>query len=257
MQQMSERARSKPTIETELTAREVVRRAFRASIGLPSLIVLTGMMGFGSLAADGDMSLFTALAASAAIWGLPGQVAMAELWAAGASLVAVVLAVSLANARFMPMAMSLFPQMRGGRRRRSTPYLMVQLLSVNTWAACQEAFPGIPQNLRALFYTVFAGTILFAGQVGTAIGFFAIAVLPDSVTLGLIFLNPCYFALLFAGTRARPYVAALVFGALGGPLVYALIPGWSLLLTGFIAGSVAFFLLDSPKASGRVTERRP
>ncbi len=246
-----------PPAGAEPTAREVVRRAFRASVGLPSLIVLTGMMGFGSLAADGDMSLLTALAASAAIWGLPGQVAMAELWAAGASLVAVVLAVSLANARFMPMAMSLFPQMRGGTRKRWTPYLLVQLLSVNTWAACQEAFPGVPQSLRALFYTVFAGTILVAGQIGTALGFFAIALLPDSVTLGLIFLNPCYFALLFAGTRARPYVAALVFGALGGPLVYALIPGWSLLITGFIAGSAAFFLLDTRRSAGRGSETGP
>ena len=239
------------------TARNVARLAFRQGIGLPSVIVLTSMMGFGSLAADGGISLPTALSASALVWGLPGQVAMAELWAAGASLIAVVLAASLANARFMPMAMSLFPLMRGGTRHRGAPYLLVQLLSVNTWVACQEAFPLIPLHLRFVYYTAFAGTILIAGQIGTALGFFAVAVLPKGVTLGLIFLNPCYFALLFAGTRTRPFVAALLLGAFAGPIIYQLTPEWSLLLTGFIAGSAGFYFFDDGRSSKAAAGPRP
>lgn len=236
----------------DITARHVARLALRQGIGLPSVIVMTSMMGFGSLAADGGISLPTALSASAFIWGLPGQVAMAELWAAEASLIAVVLAASLANARFMPMAMSLFPLMRGGTRHPGMPYLLVQLLSVNTWAACQKAFGAIPIRLRVLYYTVFAGTILIAGQIGTGLGFFAVAVLPKPVTLGLVFLNPCYFALLFAGTRTRPYVAALLLGAVAGPMTFALTPEWSLLLTGFVGGTAAFLFIDdgrSPKGN--------
>jgi predicted branched-subunit amino acid permease len=240
-----------------MTARNVARQGFRQGIGLPSVIVLTSMMGFGSLAADGGISLPTALSASALIWGLPGQVAMAELWAAGASLIAVVLAASLANARFMPMAMSLFPLMRGGTRHPGVPYLLVQLLSVNTWVACQEAFPAIPMPLRYLYYTVFASTILVAGQVGTALGFVAVAALPEPLTLGLIFLNPCYFALLFAGTRARPFVAALLLGAFTGPILYKLIPEWSLLLTGLIAGSAGFYYFDGGRSSRPVKGPNP
>lgn len=240
-----------------MTSREVARLGFFRGLGLPSVIVLTGMMGFGSLAADGGIALPTALGASAAVWGLPGQVAMAELWSAGAGLATVVVAVSLANARFMPMAMSLFPLMRGGMRHRAAPYLLVQLLSVNSWAACHEAFPAMPVTLRALYYAVFASTLLVAGQIGTALGYFAVAVLPEAVTLGLIFLNPCYFALLFAATRVRPYVAALLLGALAGPAVYALTPEWSLLLTGFIAGSVAFFLVPPAGAGSRQSDSRP
>ncbi len=232
-----------------MTAGDAAKRGLRQGIGLPSVIVMTSMMGFGSLAADGGISVLTALAASALIWGLPGQVAMAELWAAGAGLIAVVLAASLANARFMPMAMSLFPSMRGGTHHRGAPYLLVQLISVNTWAACQEAFPTIPPHLRVVYYTAFASTILIAGQIGTGLGFFAVAVLPKAVTLGLIFLNPCYFALLFASTRTRPFVAALLLGAFAGPIIYALTPKWSLLLTGFVAGSAAFFFFGLGKSS--------
>lgn len=238
---MSRKSAERP-LGDEMNVGRVIRLGFLRGVGLPSIIVITGMMGFGSLAADGGISLPTALGASAAIWGLPGQIAMAELWVAGAGLATVIVAASLANARFMPMAMSLFPLMRGGMRNRAVPYLLAQLLSVNSWAACHEVFPLIPQNLRATYYTVFAATLLLAGQIGTALGFFAVAVLPKAVTLGLIFLNPCYFALLFAGTRTRPYVAALLLGAVAGPAVYALTPEWSLLLTGFIAGSAAFFL---------------
>jgi predicted branched-subunit amino acid permease len=241
----------------EVSARNVARQGFRQGVGLPSLIVLTSMMGFGSLAADGGISLQTAMSASALIWGLPGQVAMAELWSAGAGLIAVALAASLANARFMPMAMSLFPLMRGGTRHRAAPYLMVQLLSVNTWVACQQAFPGIPIRLRFVYYTVFASTILIAGQIGTALGFFAVAVLPKPVTLGLIFLNPCYFALLFAGTRSRPFVAALLLGALTGPLIYRVTPEWSLLLTGLIAGSAGFYFFDGSGRAGEAGGAKP
>ena len=240
-----------------MTARDIAKLGFRQGIGFPSVIVMTSMMGFGSLAADGAMSLVTALSASALVWGLPGQVAMAELWATGASLLAVVLAASLANARFMPMAMSLFPMMRGGTHHRGAPYLLVQLLSVNTWAACQQAFPGIPLHLRFVYYTAFATTILIAGQIGTALGFFSVAVLPKPVTLGLIFLNPCYFALLFAGTRSRPYVAALLLGAITGPVIYSLTPDWSLLISGFIAGSGAYFFFDRAKRPRTGTGPKP
>ena len=139
--------------------------------------------------------------------------------------------------------------MRGGTRNPGTPYLLVQLLSVNTWAACQETFPAIPLHLRVVYYTVFASIIMVAGQIGTGLGFFAVAVLPKPVTLGLIFLNPCYFALLFAGTRTRPFVAALLLGACSGPILYALTPEWSLLLTGFVAGSAGFFFFDDSASS--------
>ncbi len=225
-----------------VNARSVALRGVADGLGMPWIMVMTSMMGFGSLAADAGMSLPGALVSTAAIWGLPGQVAMVELYATGANLLAIALAVSFANARFMPMAMSLLPMMRSAGRKRSVEYLLAQLMSINSWALCQEAFPSLPMKLRAIYFTALAITLLVAGLVGTALGFLAVAVLPRAVTLGLIFLVPCYYALLFAGTRARQNVAALMLGAAAGPALFALAPEWSLLLTGLIAGSVAFFL---------------
>jgi predicted branched-subunit amino acid permease len=225
-----------------VNARSIALHGLADGLGLPFIIVMASMMGFGSLAADAGLSLWAALASTAGIWGLPGQVAMVELYAAGANLVAIALAVSFANARFMPMAMSLLPLMRGAGHKRGGEYLLSQLMSVNSWSVCHQAFPSIPPALRVYYFTVFTVTVLIAGLVGTALGFLAVAVLPRAVTLGLIFLVPCYYALLFAGTRTRQNVAALVLGAVAGPALFALASEWSLLLTGLIAGSAAFFL---------------
>ena len=66
--------------------------------------------------------------------------------------------------------------------------------------------------------------------------------MPAEVTLGLVFLNPIYFMLVFAAdARRRARVLALVLGALAGPSLYLVATDWSLLLTGLIAGSLAFF----------------
>lgn len=233
-----------------VTAKNALSRGFRDAIAVPALIVLTGMMGFGSLAADSGISLWGSLAASAGIWGLPGQVAMVEFYTAGAGALAVAVSVSLANARFMPMTMSLFPLMRGGFRNRFHPYALAQLMSVNSWAACNNAFPDLPHAHRAHYYTAFALTILVVGQAGTALGYFAVAALPRAVTLGLIFVNPCYFALVFAGTRVPSSIAALLLGAVSGPPVFVLVPDWSLFITGVGAGTVAFFIVPLDSRSG-------
>ena len=58
-----------------------------------------------------------------------------------------------------------------------------------------------------------------------------------------VFLNPLYFLLLFlAEIASRPRLLALLFGAGLGPLFHLLTPDWGLLLSGLIAGSLAFAL---------------
>ncbi|HEY9548343.1 MAG TPA: branched-chain amino acid ABC transporter permease, partial [Kiloniellaceae bacterium] len=50
-----------------------------------------------------------------------------------------------------------------------------------------------------------------------------------------------YFMLVFvADARHRARVLALVAGALTGPPLHLLSPDWGLLLTGLVAGSLAF-----------------
>jgi predicted branched-subunit amino acid permease len=61
------------------------------------------------------------------------------------------------------------------------------------------------------------------------------------VTLGLVFLNPIYFMLVFvADARHRARILALVVGAVTGPPLHLVSPDWGLLATGVLAGSLAF-----------------
>lgn len=188
---------------SEVSRDTVVKRAIVDAVGLPALVLIASMAGFGSLARESGLGLGTGLLATAGVWGLPGQLALAELYAAGAGTLAVVLAVSLANARFLPMAVSCIPLMSAGVKQKRWLFLVVQLLSINSWGASLRNFPHLPVHLRVHYFVVFALVCMSAGLVGTAIGYLALGVLPRPVALGLIFLNPVFFAMVFANTSER------------------------------------------------------
>ena len=224
------------------TPGQCYRQAARDALGFPAVMLLASMTGFGSLARETGLTLGMALSTTAGVWGLPGQVALAEMHAAGVSALFVILAVSLANARFFPMAVSFIPLMRGGVRRYGWMFALVQLLSINSWAAGLRRFPEISVAQRPRYYVTFAGICMAAGLIGTAIGYYGIGLMSRPAALGLIFLNPLFFAVLLAGTRAGPAVSAMLIGLPLGPVFHWLSPDWGLLATGLVGGSLAFWL---------------
>lgn len=229
-----------------MTPRDVAIRACRDALRIPSLVLISGFIGFGSLAHESGLDLSLALISTVIVWSQPGQVAFAELSAAGATALAIVLAVSLANARFLPMAVSLMPLLRPGLKRKAWLYLYAQLLSVNSWAGCQRAFPQLPSESHHIYFVVFAAVCMTGGVIGTLLGYFATGALPRPVALGLVFITPVYFAMLFAGNRARPVVVALLAGAVTGPILFTVSPDWGVLATGLLAGTGAWwFTRDS------------
>lgn len=220
----------------------VYRRASSDALGFPAVMLLASMTGFGSLAKESGLSLGMALTSTAGIWGLPGQVALAEMHAAGVSALFVILAVSMANARFLPMAVSFIPLMRSGVKRFGWMFALVQMLSINSWAAGIRSFPGIAVHLRVHYYVLFAAICMSAGLVGTAVGYYGVGAMPPAAALGLIFLNPLFFAVLLAGTRMRAAVIAMLVGIPLGPILHAISPDWGLPATGIVGGSLAFWI---------------
>ena len=220
----------------------VSRLAVRDALGFPALMLFASMTGFGSLARESGLTLAIALGSTFGIWGLPGQVAMAELYASGVPTLFVILAVSLANARFMPMAVAFITLLRDRSRSYGWMFVLVQFMSINSWAAGLRAFPDIIPPLRARYFMHFALVCMTAALLGTALGFFGIGAMPRPVALGLIFLNPLFFAVLLASSRGRPAILALLIGAPLGPVFHMLSPDWGLLLTGIIGGSAAFLV---------------
>ena len=222
--------------------RATYKKAFKDALGFPCIMLLASMTGFGSLARESGFSLGMAISTTAGIWGLPGQVALVELHVSGVSTVFVILASSLANARFMPMAVSFIPMIREGISRYGWMFVLVQLLSINSWAAGQRAFPEIAPKMRVHYYVCFALICMTAGLMGTVIGYFGIGAMNRTAALGLIFLSPLFFAVLISGTTQRFAMIAIIIGVPLGPVFHMISPDWGLLMTGFIGGSLAFWI---------------
>lgn len=217
-------------------------RGFKDAMGFPCALLLAGMIGFGSLVKETGLGLDIALGATLGIWGLPGQLAYVELYATGAGIVTIALAVSLANARFLPLAVTFIPKLKPGVKNRAWLYLLVQPLAVNAWAMGLMRFPQIEPVMRIYFYIAYNIVAVTAGVIGTVIGFHALGIIPRPITLGFIYLNPLYFALLFASFRGRRILFALLIGAFFGPLFHLISNDWGILVNGLFAGTLAYLL---------------
>ncbi|MDH3447305.1 MAG: AzlC family ABC transporter permease [Gammaproteobacteria bacterium] len=219
---------------------EVMRKAMLDALSLPAFILLFTMMGFGSLARGAGFSAEMAALASLLIWGLPGQLAMVELTSTGQSLIAIVFACSLANARFLPMVVSFVPAMSRGRSNLPGMLLDAQLLSINSWAVCLREFPQIEVEFRHRYYVTFAASILAAAVVGTLLGYHGAVLLPAVLVLGLIFVSPLFFALVLSAVPGCAERISMVLGCATISLAHYLFPSVDLLITGVVGGSLGF-----------------
>lgn len=217
-----------------------IARGMIDAIGMPVVTLFASMIGYGSMAREAGLGLWPAVVSTAVVWGLPGQIAMIELYALGAPMLAVVAASSAANARFLPMVLSVMPLFNEALPRRRWRYVVAQFMSLNPWAAIMRRGPSMPAAERPPYYAGFAFMCVSAALLGTATGFDLAGSMSREVTLTLVFLNPVFFILVFADARGRAAVMAVLAGIVAGPLFHLLSADWGLLLTGAVAGSGAY-----------------
>ena len=220
----------------------VTRKALLDALSLPAFILFFTMMGFGSLARGAGFEAEMAALASLLIWGLPGQLAMVELTRTGQGLLAIVLACSLANARFLPMVVAFIPTLLRPGASLSRMTLDAQLLSINSWAMCMREFPRVEPAYRHRYYVVFASSILTAAIAGTLLGYHGGVLLPAPLLLGLIFVSPLFFALVLSAVPGRAERVSMLLGCATIPLTHAFLPAVDLLLTGVVGGSLGFVI---------------
>ena len=228
-----------------------LRQGLREGVAMPGLVIFGSFLGFGSLVHGSGIGLLAGMVSSVTTWALPGQIAMVELYGIGASLLVVVMAVWLTNTRLMPMVITLMPHLRHRRGIGWRHYLIAHFIAITSWAVALKRCPELPPEERFSWFTGLALGLWGMSLLGTAIGFWLAGSLPVPVTLGLVFLNPCYFTLLFVadfGPRAR--LLALLLGGALGPALHLVTPDWGLLITGIVGGSAAF-LADRALPKGR------
>lgn len=215
----------------------------RDALGIPGLILGSTYVGFGSLVRDSGLELWHGLLSTASGWAAPGQIVLAELYAVGASLLVITAAVGLTNARLLPMTMVLMPHLRGPGVPLWAYYLAAHYIAVTGWAQALRVCPALPAEQRLPYFLGCAVSLWVITLLCTALGFTLAGALPGFLTVGLVFLNPIYFMLVFlSDLRERARIFALILGALAGPLFHLVTADWGLLLTGLIAGSAAYGL---------------
>ena len=219
------------------------RGGLREAAGAPALAIGASFLGFGALVRESGLTLWHGLISTATTWALPGQVAMVELYAVGAGLMAIALAVGASATRLLPMVMTLLPLMRQPGVPQRHYLLWVHFIALTGWAVTMRVGPSLPPALRLPFFQGFTLVLWATTLLATAIGYLLPEVLPEAVTLSLVFLTPLYFTVLFLeDLRGHRKVLSLALGALFGPLLFLLSPDWSLMLTGLLGGSLAFVL---------------
>ena len=228
-----------------------MRGGAREAVGVPATVIAASFLGFGSLVRASDMDLAMGLVSTGATWALPGQVAAVELYAVGASLATVALAVALVNARLLPMVVAVMPMLHRPGTPRWRYFAVAHLLAVTSWVFAMRRCPALPAEERLAYVAGFGTTLWVVSLVATAVGFLLVGSVSPHLSLGLIFLNPIYFLLLLVQDLFdRMRLLAIVIGIVLGPALFLVLPDASLLLTGLIGGTVAFAL-------GRRHGRRP
>ena len=169
------------------------------------------------------------------------EVAFVSLYATGASLFLMFVAVALANMRMMLMVISGADILR--LREAGLPLwkrvLMMHLLAITSWAQIsyrQKDYS--PANLR-VYYLSFSLTIFAFGMAGTTIGYFLDDVMPPEILRLVIFITPIYILLLLMNAQQSVSRLAAVLGGAACPFLYAIAGDWAILFAGFLGGTGA------------------
>ena len=111
------------------------REGMRCALGIPGVSIFGTMLGFAAIAREAGFDLSMTLATTFLVWGMPGQVAMVTLHAAGASALVIFTAVALANMRMLLMTVSGMAIMGAGQD--ALPFwrrlVLAQMLAITSW----------------------------------------------------------------------------------------------------------------------------
>jgi len=235
---------SQPLSELQFQSKqEALRKGMRHALGAPAGVLFAGYIGFGALCYSLNLSIWTAAGSAFFVYALPGQMVMAEMFALGATTLLTTLAVGLTASRFLPMTLTVLPQLDSEHRGSKSLYAMVHLLAMTSWAVAMRDLPKMePQYRQAYFWGI--GLVCWAVCApGSIIGYLIADQVPMPLTMALVFLNPLFFMLSFTEVKPTAYRLAILFGSLLGPLSHSVVPDYSLLISGLVGGSLAYLLI--------------
>jgi predicted branched-subunit amino acid permease len=205
-----------------------------------TVIVIT-YIGFGALAHDYGVSVGWATLSTVLMWAGPAQVILLTALGSGTTALEVAVAVGLSSVRLLPMVVALLPVLRGPL---TPPWRLVvpsHFIAVSVWIEVTRHAPGIAREHRIAFCNALGVTLVAAGAIATAAGFYLAALLPALFGAAAMFVTPLSFQLsTVRNSRLLLERLALALGLIIGPLLAIYQVGLDLLWTGIIGGTLAY-----------------
>jgi predicted branched-subunit amino acid permease len=222
-----------------------VARGLSVVVSIPALLLSSAGIGFGALARDGGLSIWHTAFITGTMFALPNQVVLVDQLARNETVLAAAFAVALAALRMLPMTVTITPFLQAGQRRPVLRVLAVHFVAVSPWVEAQRRLPAFPAEARLFGYLGVGLGFWCAMMGGTVAGYALAGSVPVAVSATLLFLTPIYFVLsLLATSRTRMDLAAIALGCGLAPVLHLAVPGFDLLATGLIGGTLAFLLRE-------------
>ena len=229
------------SIYFQLDACQTRRNAMIDALRAPCYALCITMAGFSTIARESGFDFMMTFITSLGVWGMPGQVAFASLYSAGATLIIIFVAVLLANMRMLLMVISAADMMHLESHHLPVwkRVFWMQFLAITAWAHLGFAQHKYPSHLLLPYYQGFSLTIFTFGILGTVMGFFLTDILPPELLRVVIFVTPIYILLLIMNARQKVNKLAVVLGGALSPLFFPFVGEWAILLAGLIGGTLA------------------
>ena len=181
---------------------------------------------------------------------MPGQVAFVQLSSEGVLGWTLVIAVTIANLRMLPLTLASIPLVRDKPGITIRHFWLAQINSVTGFVQLTDAAARIDdrRSLDRYFEGFCIGTLIL-GAAGTAIGHTLASKLPEQGIRALIFVTPLYLLLLSGRTRDSMMLGAAVLGCIFVPIAHTWSADWGVIVGGLIGGTLAFIAMETSRKS--------
>jgi predicted branched-subunit amino acid permease len=212
-------------------------------VNSPAIALFASFLAIGALFKSIGLNIQESIFSTFLTYALPGSLIMAESLIVGASLLNIFLAVWLVNARLYPMTVSLFPLLAHKSQPRIKYYLACHFIAVSAWLIMKENYKSVERKYRLDFWIGVGTANLSVAILATMFGFFIADYLNKDMMIGLAIVNPVYFTCVMIGAMKTIQMSlAVILGSVLGVLFYFISPEWCILIGGFTAGTLAFFI---------------
>jgi len=218
------------------------KKGCRTALGIPGISLAASFFALGALFKNSGLNAMQSFLSTLIGFALPGQLVMAETLIVNGTLLNILIAVFLTNARLYPMTVNLVPVIRQNNRPRWHYYFLAHFIAVTSWVYMLSNYNKINKENRFSFFLGLGATLWVLSTISTVIGFYTAGIISKKVFVAIIFLNPIYFMCMIVSVLNKLHIILTVFlSIILAPILFLVTPDWSVLLAGVISGIISYF----------------